>query len=83
MAKVLVERDHVLGMSYSPRLYWVHITIWNKEGSNTKSIALIEQTVLERLSPELRPQSNKDYYYKKHSDHEGWDEAVRKAKTTS
>lgn len=74
------ERDHILGMSYSPRLYWAHITIWNKQGNNTKSIELLQQTVLDRLSPDLRPQSSREYYYKKHSDHEGWEEAIGKAK---
>jgi len=28
------------------------------------------------LSEEFRPASEMDYYYKKHSDHEGWREAV-------
>jgi hypothetical protein len=46
-------------------------------GSNKKSIELLEQTVLERISPDLKPESRGEgYYYKKHSDHEGWKEAI-------
>lgn len=74
------ERDHILGISYSPRLYWAHITIWTKKGSNQKSIELLENTILERLSEDLRPNSVSEYYYKKHSDHEGWGEATRDVK---
>jgi Eukaryotic initiation factor 4E len=69
-------KDHVLGMSYSPRLYWGHITIWTKKGDSFKSVEVLERMVLERLSPELRPRSSGEYYYKKHSEHEGWKEAV-------
>lgn len=72
-----ITRDHVLGMSYSPRLYWGHITIWTKKGESYKSVEVLEKMMLERLSPELRPRSKTEYYYKKHSEHEGWEEAVR------
>ena len=70
------ERDHILGISYSPRLYVAHISIWTKHGRNCASIDALQRTVVARLSPELRPKSDADYYYKKHSDHDGWDEAV-------
>lgn len=36
---------------------------------------------MSRLSPELQPKSEMDYYYKKHSDHEGWQEAVAPKKS--
>lgn len=71
-----ITKDHVLGMSYSPRLYWGHITIWTKKGDSFKSVEVLERMMLERLSPELRPTSSGEYYYKKHSEHEGWKEAV-------
>jgi hypothetical protein len=74
------ERDHVLGVSYSPRLYMAHISVWTKKGSNQESIEALERTILERLSEDLRPKSASEYYYKKHSDHEGWDEATRDVK---
>ena len=54
--------------------------MWTKQGSNRKSIEALETTILERLSAELRPKSNSDYYYKKHSEHEGWEQAVSAAK---
>lgn len=73
------ERDHVLGVSYSPRLYWAHVSVWTKKGGNKKSIELLESTILERLSEDLRPKSASEYYYKKHSDHEGWEDATRLA----
>ena len=65
------EHDHVLGMSFSPRLYWTHILIWTKQGNNKKSVDLLETTVLDRISPDLKPESG-EYYYKKHSDRDGW-----------
>lgn len=74
-----ITKDHVLGMSYSPRLYWGHITIWTKRGESFKSVEVLERMMLERLSPELRPRSSVEYYYKKHSEHEGWEEAVADA----
>jgi Eukaryotic initiation factor 4E len=71
-----ITKDHVLGMSYSPRLYWGHITIWTKKGDSFKSVEVLEKMMLERLSPDLRPRSSGEYYYKKHREHEGWKEAV-------
>ena len=77
LAEAGITKDHVLGMSYSPRLYWGHISIWTKKGDSFKSVEVLEKMMLERLSPELRPRSGGEYYYKKHSEHEGWKEAVR------
>lgn len=74
------SRDHVLGMSFSPRLYWVHISVWTKKGGEEKSRAVVQKTVLERLSPDLRPTSEGEYYYKRHCEHEGWEEAVGRKK---
>lgn len=70
-------------MSYSPRVYWVHITVWNKQGDNVRAREILEQTILDRLSPDLKPQSDRDHYYKKHSDHDGWAEAVGRTKETA
>ncbi|KAF7507812.1 hypothetical protein GJ744_010113 [Endocarpon pusillum] len=72
-------RDHVLGMSFSPRLYWVCVSIWLKKGDE-KSASIVQKTVLERLSPELRPANESEYYFKKHSEHPGWEEAVGRKK---
>lgn len=70
----------MLGISYSPRLYFAHISIWTKCGENRKSIAALQETIVSRLSPELRPASEMDYYYKRHADHDGWEEAVKPTK---
>lgn len=75
-ADVITERDHILGISYSPRLYYAHISIWTKSGDNRQSIECLQRTAVSRLSEGLRPTTEMDYYYKKHSDHEGWREAV-------
>lgn len=71
------ERDHILGISYSPRLYVAHISIWTKFGDNRKSVENLQTTVVSRLSPELQPTSELEYYFKKHSEHDGWEEAVQ------
>ncbi|KAK5083807.1 hypothetical protein LTR05_006313 [Lithohypha guttulata] len=77
---VAKERDHILGMSYSPRLYYAHISIWTKQGDNRRSIEVLQRTIVERLSPELRPTSELEYYFKKHSEHEGWEEVTRQVR---
>ena len=41
-----------------------------------KSIKALEDTVIERLSPELRPTSSRTYFYKRHDEHEGFKDAV-------
>lgn len=74
------ERDHVLGVSFSPRLYVVNISVWTKNGTHQSSIDRLQRTILERLSPDLRPGSEAEYYYKKHSEHGGWTEAVQAGK---
>lgn len=62
------ERDHILGMSFSPRLYFTHISIWTKQGNNLRSILLLERAIVEGLSPDLRPRSNTEFNYRKHVD---------------
>ena len=69
------ERDHVLGVSYSVRPYNCHISVWNKHGANAASVAALEETIMERIEPELKPAAG-TYSYKKHSEHEGFAEAV-------
>ena len=73
-----VERDHILGLSYSPRLYYAHISIWTKQGSNTRAIALLENAVLSGLSEDLKPQRTlkEECYYKRHEYHEGWKDVI-------
>jgi len=73
----IAEGDHVLGMSYSPRLYWAHISVWTRRGDNMRSVEVLQKTIIAGLSPDLRPKSEAEYYFKKHSDHTGWNEAVK------
>ena len=77
------EHDHVLGVSTSIRFNTHLISVWNKLGSNERSIKALEQTILDRLSPELRPTGtgSNAYFYKRHDENEGYHEAVEKSNT--
>jgi hypothetical protein len=57
------------------------ISIWNRDASNKASVEAIKAKVLEELPAELMPNAN-NIYYKKHSEHNGFSEAVaaRKAR---
>lgn len=75
-----VEHDHVLGVSTSVRFNSHMISVWNKMGSNERSIRALERTILDRLSPELRPVGSagaSSYFYKRHEDNDGYRVAVR------
>ena len=66
-------------MTFSVRFKSNLISIWNRDGSNQTSIDNILNVILEKLSPELKPSSStekKEFYYKKHSEHAGYDEVV-------
>ncbi|KAL5366356.1 translation initiation factor eIF 4e-like domain-containing protein [Aspergillus floccosus] len=78
------EHDHVLGVSTSVRFNSHMISVWNKLGDNERSIKALEQTILDRLSPELRPAGSgaNSYFYKRHEDNDGYHEAVRTASDT-
>lgn len=73
-------RDHVLGMTFSPRLYWVHVSVWLKGvgvgAEEGKGREIVQRHILERLSPELRPAGKGEYYYKRHCECEGWEEVA-------
>jgi Eukaryotic initiation factor 4E len=71
------SRDAILGMSFAPRGLWVGVSVWLKSGDGWKTV---ERTILDRLTAELRPENERDYYWKKHSEHEGWEEAVGRKK---
>ncbi|KAA8651894.1 hypothetical protein EYZ11_009466 [Aspergillus tanneri] len=73
------EHDHVLGISTSMRFNSHIISVWNKLGDNERSIQLLERTILDRLSPDLRPTGSKTYFYKRHEENEGYREAVERA----
>ncbi|KAL1969308.1 hypothetical protein VTN77DRAFT_9500 [Rasamsonia byssochlamydoides] len=73
------EHDHVLGVSTSVRFNSHLISVWNKFGSNERSIKALENTIIERLSPELRPTGTNSYFYKRHEEHDGFRQAVEAA----
>ncbi|MCJ1309732.1 hypothetical protein MMC25_003393 [Agyrium rufum] len=79
-ADVIQPKDDLCGVSLSVRFNSNLITVWNRDGSNQKSIDGILNTVLDKLSPDLRPKEG-SYYYKRHSDHAGFNEVVSRAVT--
>lgn len=70
--------DDLCGCSMSVRFNNNLISIWNRDGTNTKTIDGIFAVVLENLSAELQPKEG-HHYYKRHSDHQGFGEVVAKA----
>ncbi|KAJ9604323.1 hypothetical protein H2200_011157 [Cladophialophora chaetospira] len=70
------ERDHILGVSFSPRNNFTHISIWTKQGDNQRSILLLERAILSGLSADLRPKSSADFNYRKHADKIGYTSGV-------
>ncbi|ETI21508.1 hypothetical protein G647_07855 [Cladophialophora carrionii CBS 160.54] len=62
------ERDHILGLSFSPRANFTHISIWTKQGDNPRSILLLERAILSGLSSDLRPKPSADFNYRRHAD---------------
>ncbi|KAL4956714.1 translation initiation factor eIF 4e-like domain-containing protein [Aspergillus filifer] len=75
------EHDHVLGVSTSVRFNTHLISVWNKLGDNERSVELLKETILNRLSPELRPvdSGSNSFFYKRHDANEGFKEAVERA----
>lgn len=78
-ADVIQPKDDLCGCSLSTRFNSNLITIWNRDASNQKSTDGIVQVVLDRISTELKPKDG-SYYYKKHSEHQGFEEAIAKAR---
>lgn len=66
------EHDHVLGVTSSVRFNSHIISVWNKQGHNERSIRALKMTILDRLSPELRPTGSQadSYSYHRHEDAE-------------
>lgn len=67
-------------MTLSVRFNSDLISIWTRDGSNQKTIDGILSVMLAKLSPNLAPNDKSNYYYKKHSEHKGYDEVVAKAR---
>ncbi|KAK3708515.1 hypothetical protein LTR37_011410 [Vermiconidia calcicola] len=64
-------RDDICGISLGVRFNSMLVQIWNRDGEHTEGVERILSTVLENLSPELKPREG-SYYYKKHSEHAGF-----------
>ncbi|KAK0508040.1 hypothetical protein JMJ35_009929 [Cladonia borealis] len=73
------KRDDICGLSLSIRYGNNLISIWHRDGTNEKSVEGIKTVILEKLSPQLIPQSNY-IYHKIHASHPGFDEAIAKNK---
>ncbi|KAK6508271.1 hypothetical protein TWF506_010367 [Arthrobotrys conoides] len=71
LQEVVEKGDDICGVSMSVRFNSHLILIWNRDGSNQKSIDAILAKVLESLPEEMRP-AQQNYYYKKHSEHKGY-----------
>ena len=71
LQEVVEKGDDICGVSVSARFNSHLILIWNRDGSNQKSIDSILKRVLENIPENLRPQPQ-NYYYKKHSEHKGF-----------
>jgi hypothetical protein len=85
--RAMTEHDHIIGVSISIRFNTHLISVWNKLGSNERSVMILKRTIIDRLSSELRPADNKSfvsssYFYKRHADHEGFQEAVERARSS-
>lgn len=64
--------DDICGISLSVRFTSILIQVWNRDGEHKDGIDKILSTVMENLPLELRPNSSTHTYYKKHSDHAGF-----------
>ena len=54
------------------------ITVWHRDGAAQGTIDGILATVLAKVDPANRPKEG-SYYYKRHSEHQGYAEALAKA----
>ena len=85
IAKRIIEHDHVVGVSISIRFNTQLISVWNKLGSNERSVKMLEKTIMDRLSPGLMPKtfaSSSPCFYKRHAEHDGFQEAVDRSKSS-
>ena len=64
--------DDICGISYSVRWNAVQIAVWNRDADNEVDREKLLQTILEKLSDELKPKDDKSYWYKAHREHKGF-----------
>ncbi|KAH0547547.1 hypothetical protein FGG08_000272 [Glutinoglossum americanum] len=75
LQEVVEKGDDICGVTISARFNSHLIMIWNRDGSNQASTNKVLERVLEMLTPRLKPLPQ-NYYYKKHSDHQGFGNAT-------
>lgn len=68
-------KDDICGISFRPRFTSTLITIWNRDGDHEQGIQRIAKTVIETVPQDIKPNEG-SYYYKKHSEHDGFDKAT-------
>ena len=76
--KGMIAEDDLCGLSLSIRFNSNLIQIWNRDGTAQATIDGLLNTVLAKISPELRPKEG-SYYYKRHSEHAGFSDVLAKA----
>lgn len=76
----VAENDHVLGITTSVRFNANMISVWNKLGSNERSINILKETIINGLSPHLRPANPASCVYKRHAETVGYQEAIEAQK---
>lgn len=64
-------RDDICGVSFRPRYASTLITIWNRDCEHKEGIDRIFDTVMNTMPEELQPKEGASYY-KKHSEHDGF-----------
>jgi hypothetical protein len=64
-------RDDICGVSLGVRFNSMLVQIWNRDGAHQEGVDGILKTVVDNLTPELKPREG-SYYYKKHSEHAGF-----------
>ncbi len=77
----MIPGDDLCGVTLSVRFNSDLISIWTRDGTNQKTIDGILSVMKAKLSPNLMPKESSHYYYKKHSEHKGYDEVVAKARS--
>ncbi|KAL4726076.1 hypothetical protein ACLX1H_006753 [Fusarium chlamydosporum] len=71
LQSVLDEDDQLCGVGLSVRFNSHLITVWHRDASKKNSIDNIVKCIMEELPPDMHPKPDA-YYYKRHSDHAGF-----------
>ena len=64
--------DDICGISYSVRWNAVQIAVWNRDADNEAGREKLLAIILSKLSEELRPKKEDNYWYKAHREHKGF-----------